>query len=88
VPIITVVQAENVRQLMNSFFQHPLLEKGYVVGRMISSTLWRSASFFTSSITGNAPFIPVPITKVRHFQGISSSMDNGVWPKSPRNFLD
>src|SRR5262245_14852178 len=50
-------------------------------------TLRRSASRFTSSITGNAP-VPVPITRRRQFQGISSSTESGVCPKSPRNCLD
>jgi len=38
--------------------------------------------------SGNRPYAPVPITSWRHFQGISSSTDSGVCPKSSRNFLD
>src|SRR6266581_4975247 len=42
-----------------------------LVGAMSNSTLRRSASRFTSSITGNRPYAPVPITSRWHFHGIS-----------------
>src|SRR5713101_3616253 len=57
------------------------------VGRITSLTLRRLASCFTSFITGSAP-VPVPITSLRHSQGIFSFTDNGVCPKASRNFLD
>ena len=40
--------------------------------------LRRMASRFTSSITGNLPYAPVPTTSRRHFHGIFSSMESGV----------
>jgi hypothetical protein len=49
--------------------------------------LRRLASSLTFSITGMAP-VPVPITRRRHFQGISSSMESGVCPKASRNRFD
>ena len=49
------------------------------VGTTTSLIFRRLASRFTSSMTGNAP-VPVPITSRLHFQGISSSIDNGVCP--------
>ena len=52
----------------------------WAVGRIRNSTLRCRASCFTSSITGRAP-VPVPITRRRHFQGIRSSAESGVWPK-------
>jgi len=45
------------------------------------------ASCFTSSITGKAP-VPVPMTSWRHFQGMASFGQIGVWPNVSRNFLD
>src|SRR5206468_508437 len=60
----------------------------WVVGRMSNSILRRLASVFTSFITGSPPYAPMPTTRRWHFQGISSSMDNGVWPKESRNFFD
>src|SRR5207247_9126219 len=48
----------------------------------------RLASIFTSFITCNPPYAPEPTTSRRHFQGICSSMDNGVCPKESRNFFD
>src|SRR5713226_12861 len=60
----------------------------WIVGRMSSLTLCRSASRCTSFITGNLPYAPVPTTSRWHFQGISSSAESGVCPKSSRNFLD
>ena len=59
----------------------------FAVGRINSSILRRLASAFTLSITGRAP-VPVPTTRRRHFQGMSSSSDSGVWPKLSRNFLE
>src|SRR5262249_47457682 len=53
--------------------------------RRSSSTLRRLASRFTSFITGRAPFPPVPITSRRHFQGIFSLIESGVWPYASRN---
>jgi hypothetical protein len=47
---------------------------------MTNSTWRRCASRFTSFITGKRPYAPVPITSRWHFQGIFSSMDNGVGP--------
>src|SRR5216683_1769717 len=55
------------------------------VGTTSNSTLRRSASRFTSFITGSLPYAPVPTTSRRHFQGMSSSMDRGVCPNSSRN---
>src|SRR6266496_1821828 len=49
------------------------------VGRIRNSILRRRASCFTSSITGKAP-VPVPITRLRNFQGVRSSAESGVWP--------
>src|SRR5437763_2605108 len=60
----------------------------WLVGTMSNTTLRRSASRFTSSITGNWPYAPLPITRRLHFHGISSSMDRGVWPNSSRNLFD
>ena len=57
------------------------------VGTMTSSTLRRWASCFTWSITGRAP-MPVPMTSRRQLQGICSSRDKGVWPKTSRNFFE
>src|SRR6266851_55236 len=59
-----------------------------LVGTMTNSTWRRSASRFTSFITGKRPYAPVPITSRRHFQGIFSSMDKGVCPNSSRNLLE
>src|SRR6266446_1895763 len=59
-----------------------------MVGKMSNSTLRRSASRFTSFITGNLPYVPVPTMSWLHFQGMSSLTDNGVCPKWARNFLD
>jgi hypothetical protein len=61
----------------------------FFVGRIASLILRRVASFFTSSMTGKAP-VPVPIhqTLALPGYGISSSMEIGVCPKAPRNFLD
>ena len=53
---------------------------------MKSLILRRLASCLTSFITGSAP-VPVPMMSRRHLQGISSSMESGVWPKASRNFL-
>jgi hypothetical protein len=47
---------------------------------MINLILRRWASRLTSSITGSAP-APVPITRRRHFQGISSSNGQRGVPK-------
>src|SRR5260370_40528990 len=58
------------------------------VGTITNSTRRRSASAFTSFITGKRPYAPVPITSRRHFQGIFSSMDKGVCPNSSRNPLE
>ena len=52
-----------------------------------SLILRRLASSLTSFMTSSAP-VPVPITSCRHFHGILSSADSGVWPKTLRNFLD
>jgi len=60
---------------------------GFPVGRMSNLILRRLASRFTSAMTGNAP-APVPITKRRHFQGMTSSIETGVCPKASRNLLD
>src|SRR5260370_20267245 len=43
---------------------------------------------FTSFITGERPYAPVPITSRWHFQGIFSSMDRCVCPNSSRNLLE
>src|SRR5713226_6912678 len=59
-----------------------------MVGKMSNSTLRRSASRFTSFITGNLPYVPVPTMSWLHFQGMSSLTDNGACPNSARNFLD
>src|ERR1700730_3398759 len=59
-----------------------------LVGTMTNSTRRRSASSFTSFITGKRPYAPVPITSRRHFHGIFSSMDKGVCPNSSRNLLE
>src|SRR3989442_990394 len=59
----------------------------FFVGRITSLILRRLASFFTSSITGNAP-VPVPITRRVHFQGMASFGEIGVCPKASRNSLD
>src|SRR6202049_4352968 len=59
-----------------------------LVGTMTNSTCRRSASSFTSFITGKRPYAPVPITSWWHFQGIFSPMDRGVCPNSARNFLE
>jgi hypothetical protein len=53
-----------------------------LVGTMTNSTWRRSASSFTSFITGKRPYAPVPITSRWHFQGIFSRMDRGVCPNS------
>ena len=58
------------------------------VGSRTSSTLRRSASRFTSFITGNRPYAPVPMMSWRHFQGIFSSIESGVWPEASLNCLD
>jgi hypothetical protein len=57
------------------------------VGTINNLILRRLASRFTSSITGSAP-VPVPITSCLHVQGIFYLIDNGVWAKASRNFLD
>jgi hypothetical protein len=49
-----------------------------LVRTMTNSTWRRSASSFTSFITGKRPYTPVPITSRQHFQGILSSMDKAV----------
>src|ERR1700738_3646095 len=59
-----------------------------LVGAITNSTWRRSASRFTSFITGRRPYAPVPITSRWHFQGIFSSMDRGVCPNSSRNLLE
>src|ERR1700681_1517181 len=59
-----------------------------LVGTMTNSTWRRSASRFTSFITGKWPYAPVPITSRWHFQGIFSSTDRGVCPNSLRNLLE
>jgi hypothetical protein len=53
-----------------------------LVGTMSNSTWRRSASSFTSFITGKRPYAPVPITSRWHFRGIFSPMDRGVCPNS------
>jgi hypothetical protein len=53
-----------------------------LVGTMTNSTWRRSASSFTSFITCERPYAPVPITSRWHFQGIFSLMDRGVCPNS------
>jgi hypothetical protein len=53
-----------------------------LVGTMSNSTWRRSASSFTSFITGKRPCAPVPITSRWHFQGIFSPMDRSVCPNS------
>jgi hypothetical protein len=58
-----------------------------LVGTTTSWSFRRLASFLTSVITGKAP-VPVPTTSRRHFQGIFSSIESGVWPKALRNFLE
>jgi hypothetical protein len=58
-----------------------------MVGKMSNSTLRRPASRFTSFITGNLPYVPVPTTSWLHFQGMSSLTDNGVCPKVGTEFL-
>src|SRR5258705_10068215 len=59
-----------------------------LVGTMINSTWRRSASRFTSFITGKRPYAPVPIKSRWHFHGIFSSIDKGVCPNSSRNLLE
>src|SRR5712691_3106970 len=50
------------------------------VGAARSST-WRArASRLTSSITGRAPWAPVPTTSRRQCHGMSSAVESGVWP--------
>src|SRR5215472_5827833 len=56
------------------------------VGRITSLIFRFLASRFTWSITGNAP-VPVPITSLRHFQGMASFGETGVCPKASRNSL-
>jgi hypothetical protein len=45
---------------------------------MIKSILRCCASRFTSSITGNFPYAPVPMTGRWLFHGILSSFERGV----------
>src|SRR5205823_4486174 len=59
-----------------------------MVGSTSNLIFRRSASRRTSCITGNLPYAPLPITSWRHFQGMFSSTESGVWPNCSRNFLD
>ena len=59
-----------------------------MVGRTNNLIFLLSALLRTSRITGNLQEAPVPITSWRHFQGMSSPMDSGVWPNCSRNCLD
>src|SRR2546425_7540434 len=52
------------------------------LSKLSNPILRRSASSFTSFITGRLPYAPVPMTNRRHFHGISSSTDKGVSPNS------
>src|SRR5437667_4372709 len=47
----------------------------------------RFASARTSSITGSAPWAPVPTMSRLPPQGISSPAESGVWPNFSRNCL-
>src|SRR5262249_2667225 len=58
------------------------------VGRINRSIFRRLASRFTSSITESDPYLPVPITRRWHFQGIRSSTETGVCPNASRNFFE
>jgi hypothetical protein len=42
----------------------------------------------TSSSTGSEPWAPVPTTRRRHFQGMGSANERGVWPKALRYGFD
>src|SRR6266567_1140806 len=54
----------------------------------ISWKRWRGSWLFPSHCPSPAAFPqPSPITSRRHFRGISSSIDGGVYPKSSRYFL-
>src|SRR5258707_10461255 len=57
-----------------------------LVGTMTNSTWRRSASRFTSFITGKRPYAPVPITSRWHFHGIFSPPDRRM-PKLVTEFL-
>src|SRR3984957_18703943 len=57
------------------------------VGRISRSIFRRRASRFTSSITGSDPYLPVPITRRRHFQGTSSSNRDRSVPELLAEFL-
>src|SRR6266550_255169 len=58
------------------------------VGAETTSILRRFASARTSSITGSAPWAPVPTMSRLSPQGISSPAESGVWPNFSRNCLE
>jgi hypothetical protein len=57
-----------------------------LVGTMSNSTWRRSASSFTSFITGKRPYAPMPITSRWHFQDIFFSDGQGCMPKLVTEF--
>src|SRR5438105_15627154 len=58
-----------------------------IVGRISNSMLRGAGSRFTSFITGNLPYAPVPTTSRWHLHGISSSTDRGGMSKLVAEFF-
>ncbi len=74
-----------------TFVSAALFPRGLIacaVGMVPTSILRRSASDLISFITGSEPYAPLPITRRRHFHGISSSTDRGECPNCSRNSFE
>jgi hypothetical protein len=70
------------------FFTSSSKRQTSIVGAAITSIPRRFASAMISSITGSAPWAPVPTMSRLPPHGIFSSAESGVWPNFSRNCLE